>query len=228
MVNHMKIKQPKICPAIISADFSNLELVCQQLNQSDASLLHIDIMDGQFAPHISFGHKVCESIIRMCQLSTEVHLAVMNPNNIIDDYSALGFSRVILPIERINKQLFKQITERKSDLLFGLALKPNTPLDTLQQYLDHPLLDKITVLATEPCQPELDENVFDRISNLRKLLSNRDRSQITIQIDGGVKLNNIRKFYQNGVDEFVIGSAVFNNKSPIDENIDILKSEAIK
>lgn len=211
----------KICPAIISANFNNIDVVLSELSVSNSKLLHIDVIDGNYASEITFGHKISEMIIKKCTLPSEIHLSVSSPINIISQYTTLGASTIIVPVETTTLTELDRFSSDYTNLSLGLSLKPNTPVNALLPYLDNKSLIKITLHATEPCDPRISVNaILKKIQQLKDVLKDKKLlGNLAIQLDGGLNSTNISTFRSVGVDEFVMGSAIFKGGVSICENI---------
>lgn len=200
----------KIAPSILSADFSRLGDEIRALEAADADYIHIDVMDGHFVPNITIGPLVVEAARRVTCLPLDVHLMIENPDCYIPDFAAAGADIIVVHAEAVHHlhrtvQLIKSLGKRA-----GVSLNPATPLNVLEYVLDD--LDLVLLMTVNPgfggqsfipaCLP--------KIHSLRAMLDRRG-SEAELEVDGGVKIDNIAQISHAGADVFVAGSAVFGS-----------------
>ena len=215
-------KNPIIAPSILGADFSNLQKEINFCNNSNAKWLHLDIMDQQFVPNLSFGPSVVKDLRNHSNLFFDVHLMVSNPFDMLIPFINAGANGISFHIEATEsrftfppKILINMI--KKNNLKCGLALKPKTPFSIIKKYLEY--IDYIVVMSVEPGfgGQSFISSTLDKISEIDSYLNEYNlREDILIQVDGGIKLENYKSVIQAGADILVAGSQVFQSDNPIE------------
>lgn len=205
-----------LSPSILSADFSILGEQIQKLDESGAQYVHIDVMDGKFVPSISFGLPVIRTIRKCTDRMFDVHLMVEEPIRFIEDFAEAGADIITVHAEACT-HLDRTIEEIKTrGLLASVALNPATPLEMIKYVL--PKLDMVLVMTVNPGYggQALISYTLDKIRQLRKMI--RDQGlKVDIEVDGGVKLDNVSEILAAGANVIVAGSAVFHGD--IEQNI---------
>ena len=215
-------KNPIVAPSILGADFSNLQKEVELCNNSKAEWLHLDIMDQQFVPNLSFGPGLVRSIRSHSDLFFDVHLMVSNPFDMLKPFIDAGANGISFHIEATEsrftfppKILINMI--KKNNLKCGLAIKPKTPFSILKKYLE--FIDYIVVMSVEPGfgGQSFIPSTIDKISEINGYLIDQNmRDKIMIQVDGGIKLENYKDVISAGGDILVAGSQVFQSQNPIE------------
>ena len=219
MSNH---KNPVIAPSLLGADFSNLKKEINFCNNSNAKWLHLDIMDQQFVPNLSFGPSVVKDLRKHSDLFFDVHLMVSNPFDMLLPFIKAGANGISFHIEATESRFtfppkILINTIKKNNLKCGLALKPKTPLSIIKKYLEY--IDYIVVMSVEPGfgGQSFIPSTLDKISEIDNYLNqNNIRENILIQVDGGIKLENYKSVIESGADILVAGSQVFQSENPIE------------
>ena len=211
-----------VAPSILGADFSNLQKEVELCNNSKAEWLHLDIMDQQFVPNLSFGPGLVRSIRSHSDLFFDVHLMVSNPFDMLKPFIDAGANGISFHIEATEsrftfppKILINMI--KKNNLKCGLAIKPKTPFSILKKYLE--FIDYIVVMSVEPGfgGQSFIPSTIDKISEINGYLIDQNmRDKIMIQVDGGIKLENYKDVISAGGDILVAGSQVFQSQNPIE------------
>ena len=215
-------KNPIVAPSILGADFSNLQKEVELCNNSKAEWLHLDIMDQQFVPNLSFGPGLVRSIRSHSDLFFDVHLMVSNPFDMLKPFIDAGANGISFHIEATESRftfppniLTNMI--KKNNLKCGLAIKPKTPFSILKKYLE--FIDYIVVMSVEPGfgGQSFIPSTIDKISEINGYLIDQNmRDKIMIQVDGGIKLENYKDVISAGGDILVAGSQVFQSQNPIE------------
>ena len=210
-----------IAPSLLGADFSKLRSEVELCNDSKAEWLHLDIMDQQFVPNLSFGPAVVKSLRNHSDLFFDVHLMVSNPFDMLIPFIDAGANGISFHIEATEsrftfppKILINMI--KKNRLKCGIAIKPKTPFSILKKYLD--FIDYIVVMSVEPGfgGQSFIPSTLNKISEIDSFLKdNQLRDKILIQVDGGVKLENYKDVINAGGDILVAGSEIFQSNNPI-------------
>jgi len=208
------MKNKILAPSLLSADFSNLENDIKMLEKGGAQLLHLDIMDGHFVPNITFGPPVVKAINKVATIPLDVHLMIENPGNYIDAFCDAGADYLSVHIEsdpHIHK-LLQQI--KKRGVKAGVALNPHTPLSSLEEIID--TLDFILIMSVNPGfgGQNFIQNTLSKLKRLKQMLTKHNALHIDVEVDGGVKLDNIKEISDAGCDIFVSGSGIFKTGNP--------------
>lgn len=198
----------RIAPSILSADFARLGEEVNQVIAAGADLLHFDVMDNHYVPNLTIGPLVCQAIKPYCSVPIDVHLMVKPVDRIIPDFAKAGANIISFHPEA------SEHVDRTISLIHdcgcqaGLVFNPATPLD----YLDH-VIDKLDLILLMSVNPGFAGQLFIpatlnklRLARERIISSGRD---IMLEVDGGVKIDNIATIARAGADTFVAGSAIF-------------------
>lgn len=199
----------KIAPSILSADFSRLGEEITAIDEAGADYIHVDVMDGHFVPNITIGPLVVDAVRKVTQKPLDVHLMIENPDLYIPEFAKAGADIIVVHEEAVahlhrTVQLIKSLGKKA-----GVSINPGTPVNTLESILDD--LDLVLVMTVNPGfggQSFID-SCLPKIEALREMIDSRGL-QVELEVDGGVKVDNIAKIARAGADVFVAGSAVFN------------------
>lgn len=214
----------KIAPSILSADFSKLGEEVKRIDQAGADWVHIDVMDGQFVPNITFGAPVVKSLRDKTDKCFDVHLMIEEPGRFIDDFVDAGADMITVHYEAC-KHIDRTIQLIKSkNIKAGIALNPGTSVDLIKDLI--PEIDMVLIMSVNPGfgGQKFIEYTINKVKEVNELKSKYNKDLI-IEIDGGIGANNIKTVVEAGVNVAVAGSAVFK-EGKIEENIEELKSEA--
>ncbi|MDH3808640.1 MAG: ribulose-phosphate 3-epimerase [Desulfuromonadales bacterium] len=202
----------KISPSILSADFSRLGEDVQAVDRAGADYIHIDVMDGHFVPNITIGPLVVEALRKVTAKPLDVHLMIENPDLYIADFARAGADIITVHQEAVphlhrTVQLIKSLSKKA-----GVSLNPATPVETLDIILDE--LDLVLIMSVNPGfgGQSFIPSALDKIRALRQRITERGLST-ELEVDGGVKIDNIREVVAAGADVLVAGSAVFNTEN---------------
>ncbi|NTV79112.1 MAG: ribulose-phosphate 3-epimerase [Clostridiales bacterium] len=205
-----------LSPSILSADFSRLGEDIKLLDQGGAKYIHIDVMDGNFVPSISFGFPVIESIRKITDRVFDVHLMIAAPERYIEQFSKAGADIITFHIEACNsvKETIEAI--HALGIKAGISLKPATPIEEVLPYLE--MVDMVLLMTVEPGfgGQSYIETSTEKIKKLRHIVDQR-QLPVDIEVDGGINKNNIGMIMEAGANVIVSGSAIF--KGDIVENI---------
>jgi ribulose-phosphate 3-epimerase len=198
---------PLIGPSLLASDFTNLEQDVRNLEEAGARLLHLDVMDGHFVPNISFGVPIVEAVRRVTDLVLDVHLMISEPARYIDVFRAAGADLLTVHIEAENDPSGVLDAIRASGAGAGMSLNPDTPVESVEPYLDR--CDLVLVMSV---QPGFGGQKF-RPSALEKLGRLREQAapEVLLSVDGGVNADTIGSCAAAGADVFIVGTALLNN-----------------
>ncbi len=203
-----------INPSILSADFNNLQSDLSLLEQSGIKSIHIDVMDGNFVPNITFGSEQIKQLRKITKMKFDVHLMVHEPIRFIKDFVDAGADSITVHCEAC-KHIYRTLEEIKKYVNAGVALNPATPLSNIE-YLTN-IADKILIMTVNPGfgGQKYIGCMESKIVQLNNLIKEKSSSAI-IQVDGGINENNIQKLIDLGAKDIVMGSAVFKNRNILD------------
>lgn len=210
-----------ISPSLLSADFTNLEKEIKILNEEKVDFLHLDIMDGNYVPNISYGPGIVKSLRELTEIPFDTHLMIERPENFIEKFVEAG-SDIITIHPSTTKHLDRTLSLIKSyGKKVGLALNPGDSLDVLDYNLEK--LDLVLIMSVNPGfgGQKFIPSALKKIKEVKKLIQDRDLSAL-IEVDGGVKLNNAKDILEAGADILVSGSGIFE-KGKTRENIKAFK-----
>ena len=201
----------KIAPSILSADFSRLGEEIRAVEAGGADYIHVDVMDGHFVPNITIGPLVVEAVRKITHLPLDVHLMISNPEMYIPEFAKAGADIIVIHAEatvHLHRalQLIKSFGKKA-----GVALNPGTSLSTLEYVLSD--LDLVLLMTVNPGfgGQSFIEACIPKIQSLRGMLD-RLGLETELEVDGGVKTDNIDRISHAGADVFVAGSAVFGSR----------------
>jgi len=217
---------PLIAPSLLSANFLNLEADCKMLNESEADWFHLDVMDGNFVPNISFGPMIVEFFRKSTTRTCDVHLMIENPGNYAEAFQKAGADILSVHIEAC-PHLHRNIQQiKKLGMKAGVAVNPHTPVEALKDILAD--IDLVCLMSVNPGfgGQSFIPHTLNKIKRLREMIDERSLN-VQIEIDGGVTLENARSIIDAGADVLVAGNTVFKSADP-KATISALKRVSVK
>lgn len=199
-----------LAPSILSANFAHLGADIAEIERAGVKYVHIDVMDGHFVPNISFGIPIMKSIRPLTDMVFDVHLMISNPASYIEQFAEAGADIINFHYEAVVEPLDVIKRIRETGRRCAITIKPNTPVDKIFPYVE--LVDMVLVMSVEPGfgGQELMPSALDKIRNLRRFADEHGFTNLDIEIDGGVKLDNVQTVIEAGANVIVAGSAVFS------------------
>ncbi len=205
--------KPLISPSILSANFANLEDDILMLNESEADLIHVDVMDGQFVPNISFGFPVIAAVKNFARKPLDVHLMIVEPDRYLKEFKEVGANIITIHYEACT-HLHRTVQNIKElGCKAGVALNPHTPVFLLKDIIAD--LDMVLIMTVNPGfgGQTFIEHSYQKIREL-KAMANELNPSLWIEVDGGVGTHNSLALLKAGANVMVAGNAVFGSIDP--------------
>ena len=222
----MALNEIKLAPSLLSADFANLEKEVKRCKEGGADILHVDVMDGHFVPNITIGPLIVKAIRPHSDLEIDCHLMINEPDKYIEDFVKAGADMISVHTETLH-HLHRSLTLIKSfGKKAGIALNPVTPLEFAYEALEY--CDFIMLMSVNPGfgGQKFINSFLKRADKIRNFLINNDMEQVDLEVDGGVKIENVHEIVAAGANMLVSGSGVF--KGDLVENLKQLRINAEK
>jgi ribulose-phosphate 3-epimerase len=207
------MKVIRICPSILNANFNDLPNEILKVAQF-SDLLHLDVMDGKFVPNSTFSFEEAKEIIGYSELPVDVHLMIEQADRYAIDYIQTGAFSITVHFEACEDPLNVLRSIRKSGKRVGLAIKPNTQITAIENFLDE--IDMLLVMTVEPGfgGQSFIEGMVPKIEKAREWLREKELTDTWLQVDGGINLETIQIARKAGADTFVAGSVVYKSEDP--------------
>lgn len=207
------MSQHLIAPSLLSADFANLGRDIEMINKSKADWFHVDVMDGEFVPNISFGMPVIKAIKKYALQPLDVHLMIVKPERYFEAFRDCGADILSIHIEAVT-HLHRAVQQIHGlGMKAGVVLNPHTQISLLEDIIKD--IDLVLLMSVNPGfgGQKFIENTYGRIERMRKLIE-KSGSNALIEVDGGVDLKNAPLLINAGADVLVAGNTIFASDDP--------------
>jgi ribulose-phosphate 3-epimerase len=214
-----------LAPSILSADFSRLGEQIKEVEKYGADIIHLDVMDGRYVPNITFGMPVIESIRKLTDLPFDAHLMIVEPEKYIPEFIKAGCNMISFhPDATIHTHRTIEMI-KKEGVKAGIVLNPATPVNVLDEIIYY--IDYVLIMSVNPGfgGQKFIPQTLNKVKKLKKLMAETGKTDILIEMDGGIKADNIGEISKAGVNIFVSGSGVF--KGNIKENMKKLRENML-
>ena len=218
------MNQIKISPSILSADFTCLADQVREAEEAGVDYIHVDVMDGHFVPNITIGPLVVKALRPITKLPLDVHLMIENPEFYIEDFSKAG-ADIITVHQEATPHLHRTIQQiHDLGIKAGVSINPSTSVRTLDEIICD--VDLILVMSVNPGfgGQSYIHSCTNKIRKVREMLD--DRGVLAdLEVDGGVNVDTVNEVISAGANAFVAGSAIFNDKNSVAENVSALRAK---
>ncbi len=202
-----------VAPSMLSADFGNLKRDVEMVNESEAGLFHLDIMDGVFVPNISYGFPVVKSIAKAARKPMDAHLMIVDPDRYVSQFADMGVEYLSVHYEACT-HLHRSLTNiRNLGMKAGVALNPHTNVQLIEDVLD--CCDFVLIMSVNPGfgGQSFIPRAVEKVRTLKAMIQARGLNTL-IEVDGGVNFDNVKILAEAGADIVVAGSTVFSAPNP--------------
>ena len=216
------MKQIKISSSILSADFARLGDQVREAETAGVDYIHVDVMDGKFVPNITIGPLIVSALRAVTKLPLDVHLMIENPECFLEDFAKAG-ANIITVHQETCPHLHGTIQQiHKLGVRAGVSINPSTPVNCLEEIIGE--IDLVLVMTVNPGfgGQSYISSCTEKIKKLRSMLD-KCGSSADLEVDGGVNVNTVNEVIAAGANAFVAGSAVFNEKHSVEENVRLLR-----
>ena len=218
------MNQIKISPSILSADFTRLAEQVREAEEAGVDYIHVDVMDGHFVPNITIGPMIVKALRPVTKLPLDVHLMIEKPELYIEDFSKAG-ADIITVHQEATPHLHSTIQQIHGlGIRAGVSINPSTSVGTLDEIICE--VDLVLVMSVNPGfgGQSYIHSCTSKIGKVREMLDNCG-SSADLEVDGGVNVDTVKEVIGAGANAFVAGSAIFNDKSSVAENVSALREK---
>jgi ribulose-phosphate 3-epimerase len=217
----------KVAPSILSADFTRLGEQIREAETGGADWIHVDVMDGHFVPNLTIGPLIAAAAKRATALPIDVHLMIEQPERYLEAFAGAGADYLTVHVET-SPHLHRTVQRiRELGVRPGVSLNPGTPAEALSEIL--PFVDLVLVMSVNPGfggQSYIPTSTA-KIARLRAMLDARGLGHVELEVDGGVAPETVREVVRAGASVVVAGSAVYNDRASVAENLRRLHEAAV-
>jgi ribulose-phosphate 3-epimerase len=216
--------QVKLSPSILNADFGRLAEQVREAEAAGADYLHVDVMDGQFVPNITLGPAIVAAIRQAASLPLDLHLMIEEPRRFLREFVDAGAGIMTVHAEAVRHLHATVAAIQEVGVRAGVALNPATPLSAVEEIVDR--LDLLLIMTVNPGfgGQALIPETLDKIARARALLDARG-ARAELEVDGGIKAENVAEVVRRGARVVVAGSAIFVGGGGIHANTAALRAE---
>jgi ribulose-phosphate 3-epimerase len=217
------MRRIQIAPSILAADFARLGEQIAAAEQAGADWIHVDVMDGHFVPNLTLGPAVAAAARRSTRLPLDVHLMIERPENFVDAFADAGVNSITVHVE-VSPHLHRTVQAiHERGLRAGVALNPATPVESLEEIL--PFADLVLVMTVNPGfgGQSYIPTMTRKIERVRAMLDESGRDEVLLEVDGGIDPDTAPEVARAGATLLVAGSAIFNARAPVADNLAALR-----
>ena len=211
----------RVFPSILSAKFESLGAQVREAESAGCSGIHVDVMDGQFVPPITFGAPIVRAVRASTSLLIDVHMMAVDPNKHFKELAQAGANSITVHYEALT-DVFEDLKQLEClGLRKSIAIRPETEVHSLYPFLER--LDQVLIMSVEPGyggQPFISQTI-GKIEGIRREISQQGLN-VQIQVDGGINVDTIAGVAEAGTDIAVVGSALFNDSFRVEEGLKAL------
>ena len=218
------MRKSEISASMMCSDLVNLKQTIHIFEEQKIEYLHIDVMDGHFVPNITLGPAIVKSLRRDVNMVFDTHLMIENPDDYIKDFVDAGSDLIVVHAEAC-RHLHRTIQNIKSyNVKVGVALNPATSIESIKHIIED--VDMVLIMTVNPGfgGQSFIESMLEKIKELKQLIDDKNLN-VDIQVDGGIKPDNIHKVVEAGANIIVAGSAIFNSEN-IEETVSLMRKNA--